>query len=326
MNKGLMLIDESNWGFAAASTKRLSVGEQDTHAVFGFIRRLRQIIAQFPILEPICLADGISWRYSAFADYKAGRDKPPETKQEILLAEVRKSFKSQKLLLIEALKLLGVRRMHALNMEADDLAAILVARYADSKRILMLTGDKDWLQLIRPSASWMDVIHERRIGFKTFAERTPSTEGVGLGFDRKGEWIGISRPDQWADVKCLMGDVSDEVPGVGGIGEKGAIELVRQYGSVYNFFNAVMDKSIDPKDLPKKFRDLALSEEKHDIFRRNEMLMNLETTRRPQPNGLTLSSPKLDKEGFRQFCTDWMFQSILTDFDNWVAPFERKLS
>jgi hypothetical protein len=52
------------------------------------------------------------------------------------------------------------------------------------------------------------------------------------------------------------------------------------------------------------------------------MLMNLDSRLAPKPNGLTLSSPKLDKEGFREFCSAWMFQSILTDFDNWIEPFE----
>ena len=323
MSKGLMLIDESNWGFAATATKRLSVGEQDTHAVFGFIRRLRDMVRQYPILEPIVLADGISWRYDAFAEYKGSRDKTPTTKNEIEQAEIRKSFRSQKRLIGEALKLLGVRRMAALNWEADDLAAFLVKRYAGKKRIMLLSGDKDWIQLVREGVTWMDLINDRRLGAKSFATQSATTEKIGIGFVRNGEWIGLKRPEQWADAKCLMGDKSDEIEGVGGIGAVGAIELLAQWGSVENFCNSVIDKTIDINKLPKKLADFASSEEKMIRFARNKMLMDLESPKIPAANGLTLTSPTFDRDGFETFCREWMFDSILTSFDTWVEPFER---
>lgn len=322
MNAGFMLIDASNWGFAASSMKRLSVGDQDTQGAFGFIRRLRESVAQYPMLTPIILNDGISWRYDAYADYKGDRNKPAVTKNEIAQAEIRKSYKSQKKMINDAVDLLGVRRMFALNMEADDLAAITVRRYADKKRIVLMSGDKDWIQLVGKNVVWVDLINNRRIGFNTFGTKTPSTESVGIGFERKsGEWVGLTRPDQWAEVKSLQGDKSDSVTGVGGIGEKGAVEFIVKYGSVNNFFNGFLDKSIDPEKLPAKFREFAISEQKHDIYRRNMQLMDLNSSAIPVPNGLTLTKPSLDEAGFEAFCRKWMFQSILTGGSEWLAPF-----
>jgi len=273
------------------------------------------------------LGDGRSWRYEVFPNYKASRDKPPETKQEIEQATIRASVKSQKRLLIEALKLLGVRRMSTLNLEADDLAAMLVRRYAATKSILLLSGDKDWIQLVRPNVTWLDLINKRRISVASFSARSPAGESVGIGFVRDEgkpteQWVSLARPDQWLDVKCLMGDKSDEIEGVGGIGEKGAIELVREYGSVDNFVMQTIDHSIDVGKLPKKFRDFAQSDAKQDIFKRNQMLMNLDSARIPASNGARMVHAPFDDSGFRTFCETWMFQSILKDFDNWTTPFK----
>ena len=321
--RGLALIDEANLLFAAAAKTNLSVGEQQTGAVYAVLRRLREITGGSPRYAPMFLADGKSWRFDVMETYKGSRDKEPVTKQEKLLAEIRKAVVSQKALLKQAIELLGVARMYAYNMEADDLASIVVRNQAHKRAILLISGDKDWIQLVRPNVAWIDLIKNRRIGSKSFGERNPSTESVGIGFERDGKWITLSNPRQWSDVKCLMGDPSDEVGGVGGIGEKGAIELVATYGSVPDFFNMVLERSIDVGKLPKKFKDFADTETKHNIYYRNDMLMNLEHSKIPKPLNLTISNPKLDREGFKEFCREWLFQSILSDFDEWIEPFER---
>ena len=321
--RGLALIDENNWGWAAAAKMNLSVGEQHTGAVYGVLRRLREVMHVSPRYAPMFLADGKSWRYDVMEGYKISREKEAVSKQEKLIAGIRESWGSQKKLLRKAVELLGVSRMFAFNMEADDLASIIVRHSAKKRAILLFSGDKDWIQLVRPNVAWVDLINNRRIGSKTFAEKNHSTESVGVGFERAGEWIGLKNPRQWSDVKCLMGDPSDEISGVGGIGEKGALELVATYGSVSTFLNRVLERSIDVEKLPKKFRDFANAETKHDIYYRNDMLMNLEYPKIPAPNGLKISNPELDREGFKEFCREWLFQSLLTDFDQWIQPFER---
>lgn len=321
---GLALWDESNHAFAAQSKMReLCVGSQKTGAVFGVMRRLHEQMSRMSGYRPVFLADGQSWRYKAFDDYKGSRDKPATTKQEREQVSIREDLKSQKPLIKQMLDLLGVPRMYAFNMEADDLAAIVTRSQAGKRPIALLSGDKDWIQLIRENVVWLDLIHDRRLGFKTFSQRNKSTESVGIGFERKGEWITLKHPQQWADVKALMGDTSDDIEGVGGIGEKGAVELVATYGSVADFSGMVMDKSIDVDTLPKKFRDFALAESKYEIYMRNDRLMNLHHPLVPKPEGMKLTKPKLDKAGFRDFCAEWCFQSVLTDFDRFIAPFEK---
>lgn len=320
--KGFLLIDESNILFAASSTTQLSVGDQPTQGVFGFVRRLRDLVSQYPQLTPIVLSDGLSWRYKVFPEYKAMRQVVAATPAEKAQAEIRKSVQSQKALTREACDLLGVRRMMANNYEADDLAAMLVKRYGADRTVLLISGDKDWIQLVRPNVAWWDVIHDRRLTYQKFASNNEVTRSVGIGFEKNGQWIGLSRPEQWADVKCLMGDKSDEIGGVGGIGEKGAVELVAKWGSVANFMNAVIDKSVDLEKLPKKLRDFASSDEKMLIFHRNKILMDLESSQIPKPYDLMLTKPTFNHEGFQEFCQDWMFQSILTSFNKWVEPFK----
>jgi len=306
MSRGFILIDGSNISYAASAGKPLSVGDQPTQGVYGFIRSIRVTIDMFPQLTPIVLWDGISWRLDRFPEYKASRNKPVETKADIEQNRIRVAVKSQALLIRQALKLLGVRQIIAANMEADDLAGIMVARYEKDKSILMISGDKDWIQLIGPKCSWFDTIRDRRVSPRTLKEK-----------------YGVDTPRQFLDLKALTGDKSDEIPGVGGIGELGAIELVNKFGSVSEFLNRYhLDPTLDQQSLPKKFRDFADDDEKILIYRRNMMLMDLRTKDRPQPHGFKVVHSKLDKPNFEIFCGNLLFKSILTDLDKWLKPFE----
>lgn len=313
--KGYVLIDGSNIGFANTANKVLKVGEQEVQGFYGFMRWLRPVVAMYPMLKPIVLWDGISWRYDTFPEYKANRDKPPENETQKKMAALRASFRSQRVFMREGLTHLGVTQIHALNLEADDLAAMLVKKHKGSgNKIMLVTGDKDWVQLVGPGVGWYDPTRDMRITEKTIEEK--------LGFkDKDGNWHGVPSPRAWLEIKALMGDPSDEIPGVGGIGDKGAILFMRQYGSVTKFRNGIMDKSIDPKSLPKKFRELIEDEDKLEIFARNLMLMNLNTSRIPAPNGLTVAKAELDPIAFKAFCERWVFNSILSN-PEWLDPFQ----
>lgn len=309
MKKGLILIDANNIGYAAVAAarrqgqKRLVVGEKETGGIYNFLRSIQLIASKAPILTPICLWDGASWRKKAFAAYKAGRDAKPETKAQQEVADTRAAFRAARPDMEKAMRLLGVKQMKALNYEADDLAGMLVERYAPKgKTILLYTGDYDWVQLIGPKVAWFSLVKNLRISPKNLKEQ-----------------CGVDTPRQWLDVKALHGDTSDEIPGVGGIGEKGAVELVNTFGSVAEFLNRTIDGTL-PK-LPKKFADFAESNEKQDIYRRNLMLMDLRSSLTPKPVNLTVDPGAFDAAGFEEFCRELMFQSILTS-DDWTEPFQ----
>lgn len=304
MAQGLLLVDTLNITHAANNNKPLSVGDQPTQAIFGFLRSLRLAAASFPQLKPVCLHDGRSWRYKAFDGYKASRSKPPTTANELRMSEMRDQVKLQLPFIRKALQFLGVTQINTLNLEADDLAALMVRRSAGKGKIMLLSADKDWAQLIAPSVSWFDPIHDIRISHATMEEK-----------------LGVKSGRAWLEVKALMGDTSDDVPGVGGIGDKGAKELINVYGSVTEFLNRA---ALEPDlKLPKKFADLATSSEKQDIFMRNMVLMDLNHRAVPAPVDLRVDHGAYDESEFEAFCHGLMFKSILTDVSGWMEPFRR---
>jgi 5'-3' exonuclease len=304
MSIGYLLIDGSNVAHAANHMKPLKNGDDHVHAIFGFIRTLRPIVAAFPMLTPIVLWDGRSWRYDAFPEYKAKRTKEPTSKAEKDVAERRTWLKPQIPKIKAGLRTLGVRQVVAMNLEADDLAGMLVRRYtAQGKRLLLMTGDTDWCQLIGPGVGWWDRIRDVKITMSSLKEK-----------------LGVETPRQWLEAKCLMGDTSDDIPGVGGIGEKGALAFLNQYGSVDAFKNQYLDGTI--KEVPKKFRDLIDDENKMILFNRNLELMDLNHPKIPKPQDLRIDVGAADRAAFDAFCEDHGFKSILSD-RTFFEPFKQ---
>jgi 5'-3' exonuclease len=324
MSRGLLLIDGSNIAHAANSAAPLSIGDMPTQAIYGVLRTLRPMISTFSMLTPIILWDGRSWRKDMFADYKISRDKTPVTKNDHALADQRAQFKKQLPYIKLALTTLGVRQMFALNYEADDLAGLLISRRGD-RRVMMMTADKDWIQLIGKNVGWFDPINNEKLTEGTIPKRLGWHPGKNKLAICDGEhmegFIGVPSARAWLEMKCLMGDISDDIPGVGGIGAKGAIELVTSYGTVAAFMNGVFDKTIDHTKLPKKFAQLCDDMEKRDNYQRNMILMDLNTKMRPAPINMEMKTPAINLTGFRKVCEKLYFKSILDGFENWCEPF-----
>ena len=92
---------------------------------------------------------------------------------------------------------MGIPQVSALNMEADDLGAILNDKFvARGDSVILLTADKDWLQLVGPKTVWRDFLNSRIVTHKSFAEFT-----------------GVETVQQFVEVKVLAGDAGDNVPG-----------------------------------------------------------------------------------------------------------------
>ncbi|NKL08333.1 hypothetical protein GFL39_26035 [Rhizobium leguminosarum bv. viciae] len=305
MSKNYLLIDGNSLGHFYNNAKPLHIGEFQVQAIHGFLKGLREQIAMFQNYQPVVLWDGASWRKLMFAAYKDNREKR-ETKNEIKVQDQKDAYKKQQPYIRKALRFLGVPQVMALNMEADDLGAILTDRYVkNGANIILLTGDKDWLQLVGPGVVWRDFANQRLVTQKDFKEFT-----------------GVDTIRQFVEVKALAGDMGDNVAGVGGIGQKGAVDFINQYGSVSAFTNAcILDKSIDVAKLPKKYRALVDDEDKAITFSRNIDLMDLRTTARPAPQALEVDKGDPSKEKFQQFCELLLFKSILKDFDSWISVF-----
>lgn len=299
-----LIIDANSVGHFANNGSKLTLGEMPIQAVYGTLRTLRATIALYQQYDPIVLWDGASWRKDIFSEYKANRDKR-ETAAEKIQALRKDSYKRQVPLIKKGLQLLGVPQVSALNMEADDLAGMLTDRYATKGKVVMMTGDKDWLQLVKPNVAWRDFIKGKVVNSSNFKEIT-----------------GVDTSEKFIEVKALSGDAGDNIPGVGGVGEKGAIDFINTHGSFSNFLEKVtFDKTFNLAKEPKKIRDLVEDEGKAITFAHNIKLMDLRTSHRPAAINMTADKGAANKDLFRTFCDRLLFSSITQELDEWIRVF-----
>ena len=210
MNK-LILIDGNSLLFRAYFAMRPMVTSKGMHTqgVFAFVNMLNKILSDY---EPSHIAvafdmKGGTFRHDVYKEYKAGRLKtPPE-----LLAQIP--------MMHEVLEALNIAVFEIPQYEADDIIGTISARAeADGLDTLVISGDKDELQLVGPHVNVL--INKRGMSEFDLYDVAAMKERYGL------------TPKQFIDLKGLMGDSSDNIPGVPGIGEKKGIALLEEYGSL----------------------------------------------------------------------------------------------
>lgn len=182
-----------------------------TNAVFGFLSMLFKVVGDE---QPRYLAvafdlHGPTFRHKDYSEYKAGR-KPTAP-------ELRPQFD----LVRECLEKMGVKILTCPTFEADDILGTLARRCEEAGiPALLVTGDRDSMQLVTKTSN---VLYTRR-GVSDVVRYTP---------EKVLEDFGVT-PAQIPDLKGLMGDASDNIPGIPGIGEKTAIKLLSAYGTLEN--------------------------------------------------------------------------------------------
>src|SRR5919109_4420565 len=194
--------------FALPDTLVTSSG-QVTNAVYGFTAMLMKLLAdERPQGLLVCFDKGApQFRLDRYADYKAGRAATPDL------------FKQQLPLIREVLESLRIPMIELEGYEADDLLATLTKRAREEGcEVLIVTGDRDILQLVRDGVA---VIMTRR-GISDVIRYDASTV-----FERYGV-----APEKWTDFVALKGESSDNLPGVPGVGDKTAAQLINKYGDV----------------------------------------------------------------------------------------------
>ncbi len=204
-----------------------------TNAIFGFVNvLLREIDALSP--DYIAVAFDLkapTFRHKMYSDYKAGRKPAPE--------DLIKQFSPVK----DICRAMGIAVLELEGYEADDILGTLSGLCEEDEEVeaYVLTGDRDSLQLIS---------HKTRVLLATNSETVVFDEAAFL------EKYGV-RADQYVDVKALMGDSSDNIPGVAGIGEKTAFKLIAEAGSLDAIYenienmgltNSVKNKLISGKE------------------------------------------------------------------------------
>ena len=179
-------------------------------AVYGFFNTVMSIVRQYsPEYLAVAMdSKGKTFRHELYGQYKANRDKTPE------------DLHAQIPLIASILDSMHIKRFERTGMEADDIIATIAGK-ASSEGLctVMVTGDKDLLQLV---SSDVLALRPPRKGEKEYRLCGP---------DEVKEIFGVS-PDQIVDYLTILGDTSDNVPGIDGIGEKGAVKLLLEHGSL----------------------------------------------------------------------------------------------
>lgn len=209
----LLLIDGNSIVFRAffALPPLTNSSGLTTNAVFGFTTMLLKVLEEEKPTHVLVAFDAgkETFRHEGYADYKGGREKtPPELKEQFpVLKDLLKAFS------IEQFELPGY--------EADDIIGTLSLQAEQQGRdVVVVSGDKDLLQL----ASDRVTVLLTRKGVSEVERYSPAAIGEKYGL----------APIQIIDLKGLMGDASDNIPGIPGVGEKTALKLLHEYGTVEN--------------------------------------------------------------------------------------------
>jgi DNA polymerase-1 len=286
----LYLIDGSSQMYRAYHAIRGLTGPdgRSTNAVYGFVTMLRKLLtdhrpdyigAAFDLPKP-------TFRSGLSADYKANRaPMPPDLVEQV--AHVH-----------EACEALGVPIITYDGFEADDVIGTLARQAAEQGiQVALVTGDKDFFQLVT----------EQVLVFN------PRDEGFWYDADGVRTKFGVS-PSQVIDVLALMGDTSDNVKGVPGIGEKGARDLIAAHGSLDTLLARASELT------QKKYREALLAHA--DAARQSRELVRLRTD-----VPVTLEMERLRYQGaHRERCFDLFsrlgFRTLVTEFAPTAANIE----
>ncbi len=259
MNK-LVLIDGNsviNRAFYATPPLTDSKG-QPTNAVFGFINMLIKIIGDIKPKYLIVAFDRKepTFRHKMYTEYKGTRKPMPE------------DLRPQIPLLKEVLKVMGITIYDKAGFEADDIIGTLAKKYQGET--IIITGDRDSFQLVDETTSVY------------FTKRGISDIDV-LNIENFKEKTGIN-PNQIIHLKACMGDSSDNIPGILGVGEKTAHNLIETYGTIEGVYENLKDFKGKLLEKIETSREIAfLSKELATINTNVEIPINIEETSFPFP-------------------------------------------
>ena len=237
MENTLIIIDGNsiiNRAFYALPDMSNSEGLK-TNAIFGFVRMMFKIIEDYQPTHMSVAFDkkAPTFRHKQYADYKAGRKKMPDE-----LAQQLQPLK-------DLLDKFNINRLELEGYEADDLIGT-VARLGEENdfKVYIVTGDKDAIQLA--SHKTTTLITKKGVG-----------EVEEYNYDSVLERYEMT-PTQFIDLKGLMGDKSDNIPGVPGVGEKTGIKLLKQYSTIENLIEHTDELKGSIKKKIEENKDLAL--------------------------------------------------------------------
>lgn len=189
-----------------------------TSAVYGFLNMYYKVKEEYEPTHMGIVFDkkGQTFRHKEYEEYKAGRAKMPD--------ELSLQFP----LLKEILGYMNVKMLELEGFEADDIAGTIASiGEREGYEVILVSGDKDYLQLVDENT-------------KVVLTKRGISDTAVYDIEKVAEEYELT-PDQLIDLKGLMGDSSDNIPGVPGVGPKTGIKLLKEYGSVENLYDGLED-------------------------------------------------------------------------------------
>ncbi|MGH7884573.1 MAG: DNA polymerase I [Thermodesulfobacteriota bacterium] len=228
----LYLIDGSSYIFRAYyAVKNLSTSKGfPTNAVYGFTSMLFKFLKDYnpEYLGIIFDSKGKTFRNGIYPEYKANRTEPPP------------DLKPQFPKIFEMVEAFSIAMFQIEGYEADDLmGTIAVANEKKGIETVLVTGDKDFCQVVSEKVTLLDTMKNKKTGIKEVIER-----------------YGIT-PNQIIDFQALMGDQIDNIPGVRGIGEKTASKLISEFGTLENLYENLSEVKPRYEELLNEYRETA---------------------------------------------------------------------
>lgn len=272
--------------FAMQKTGMSTRKGEATHALHGFCSKLLDLHKRWPthrMLVCFDLPGGSHARQEEFAEYKANRPAMPDP----LRHQVKAMF--------EASDLFGAPALAVEGFEADDLIAACAsaAKERGFEEVVICSGDKDLLQLVSdgPEEPTHVIVWDDRSKALVDAAAVEAKHGV--------------RPSQMGDLLALVGDASDNVPGIPGIGAKTAAQLIAAHGSL----DAVLEGAARLTKPTKRSTTLV---ENAEVARRARRLVELNADAPLDHAVVEGGAPTFENlDGFKQFCARWELFSVM---------------
>ncbi len=285
--KTLYLIDGSSYIFRAFFGVRQQLSTSKgfpTNALYGFINMIQKVIRDEKPDYLVVAFDSPekTFRHELYTEYKANRDAPPEE-----LAQQFPFFEP----LVEAYGLSSLRRP---GFEADDIIGTLAKKGEQAGlEVSIVSGDKDMMQLISPNVHMLDTMKNKKFVDADVIEKF----GVG--------------PGQVIEVMGLMGDSSDHIPGVAGVGPKTAAELIQKFGSIKSLYERIDEVE------KKKVKEKLERDKDNALMSRELVTININMDIEFKLDDMKLR--KFDNAQLRKMFEEFEFTSFIDGLENAVS-------
>jgi len=278
----IYIIDGSSYFFRAFyAIQRLSTSKGfPTNAIFGFINMLLKVLE---VEKPKHLAIAFdtakpSFRKEVYKDYKANREAPPED----LIVQIPHILRS--------VDCFGIKRLEKEGFEADDIIGTLAKRAEkEGYSVEIITCDKDLMQLVTDDVTIYDTMKDKRYDLQGVKEK------FGVGAHQVVDFLG------------LMGDASDNIPGVSGVGEKTAADLLNQFDSMEGIY-----KNLD-KIKQEKRRETLKAEKEMAFLSRELATVKCDVPIQFDWEELTYKGPRM--ADLKALLEEMEFQNLMKRFD-----------